>query len=473
MPLNEPPDSRHFMFLFKATGVLAVVLGLAAAFGWFLHSETFGIIHRNIAFGILLTALIFIAISYLIVWTVLKTMSRVDEKGTEAELETQRINFDLEKLVAQQHTHDLELGNYKFFKIFDANPIGITIANLATGKYVDVNPAILELLQYGHDEFIGHTAAELSVVSAEFRQKIVENISTKGYIKNEDVILKDKYKNDKHCIMSAELLEINKELYMMSFVYDITNLKQTENNLQEAKNNLQVLTDQLTNQNKQLISFAHIISHNLRSPVGNLNLLMQFYKESTTQENKDDLWKNFETVIGHLNITLDDLLETLCIQEDTSKERELLSFEKVFEASKEILIGNIIQSGAIINTNFTAVPKVSYPKIYLESIMLNLVSNAIKYRSPLRVPVINISTQNINGQIVLTVQDNGMGINLQRHGKSLFGLRKTFHRHAEAKGLGLFITKTQVDAMGGEIQVDSIVDGGTTFKIIFNKIIVV
>ena len=80
-----------------------------------------------------------------------------------------------------------------------------------------------------------------------------------------------------------------------------------------------------------------------------------------------------------------------------------------------------------------------------------------------------ITTDNIDGELMLTVQDNGLGIDMARHSKNLFGLRKTFHRHAEAKGLGLFLTKTQVEAMGGEIAANSVVDEGTAFKIIFNK----
>jgi len=101
--------------------------------------------------------------------------------------------------------------------------------------------------------------------------------------------------------------------------------------------------------------------------------------------------------------------------------------------------------------------------------MLNLISNAIKYKSPERTPEIVIKSDYIDGETILTVQDNGLGIDLTRHAKNLFGLRKTFHRHAEAKGLGLFITKTQIEAMGGEIRAESAVDVGTTFTIIFNK----
>jgi light-regulated signal transduction histidine kinase (bacteriophytochrome) len=203
--------------------------------------------------------------------------------------------------------------------------------------------------------------------------------------------------------------------------------------------------------------------------VANLNLLVNFYKESTTQLEKEELWGNFETVIGHLNTTLDELLETLKIQEDIAKERETLSFEKTFNDVKETLIGQIKETHAIINADFTKAQDIVYPKIYLESIMLNLISNALKYKSPERVPEINIKSDNVNGELMLSVQDNGLGIDMARHKDNLFGLRQTFHRRSDAKGVGLFLTKTQIETMGGEISAESVVDKGTTFKIKFNR----
>jgi PAS domain S-box-containing protein len=419
-------------------------------------------------FGMVLSTVIFLLIGLFLIRNTVSEINRQDIKRTEAEAETQLLNKNLEGMV-RQRTLELEQSNDRVLKIFNANPICIAITNIETGKYVDINPALLDLLGYTADEVIGKTASGLGIISAEYRQKMVDTLSHHGCMRNVDTVLKSKTGEDKHVLLSAEALETVDGKFMMSFVYDITNRKLMENELQESKSSLEVLTDKLTNQNKQLLSFAHIISHNLRSPVSNLNLLLHLYKESTTAEDKDELWQNFETVIGHLNTSLDDLLETLRIQEDTTKERETLSFENIYKPVHDVLIGQIMQGSVIIHTDFSKAEHVVYPKMYLESIMLNLVSNAIKYKSPDRRPEISIKTDSIDGQIILTVQDNGLGIDLKRHQKNLFGLRKTFHRHAEAKGLGLFITKTQIEAMGGEITAESEVGVGTMFKVIFNK----
>src|SRR5690606_10013218 len=130
------------------------------------------------------------------------------------------------------------------------------------------------------------------------------------------------------------------------------------------------------------------------------------------------------------------------------------------------LQGDILVSEAVITSSFKH-PVVEYPKTYLESIFHNLISNAIKYRSMERRLTIHVETEKINNRIVLKVSDNGMGIDLEKYGKLVFGLRKTFHRGSNSKGVGLFMTKTQIETLGGEIRVESDVDKGSTFIVTF------
>jgi PAS domain S-box-containing protein len=238
--------------------------------------------------------------------------------------------------------------------------------------------------------------------------------------------------------------------------------------LEDAKSDLEVLAGRLQKQNNQLLNFARITSHNLRSPVSNLNTILYLYKESEGDE-KETLFDHFETVIHHLTETLDELVESLKIQEEPDRESEWVNFEDVFNKTKQILAGAIIETQAVVTADFSKADKIDYPKSYLESIMLNLLSNAMKYRSPKRIPVIHFQTADINGEITMKVSDNGLGIDLKKHGNSLFGLNKTFHDHAEAKGVGLYITKKQIEAMGGYISAESKVEKGTTFTVFFDK----
>ncbi|MDO6437795.1 PAS domain S-box protein [Cyclobacterium sp. 1_MG-2023] len=248
---------------------------------------------------------------------------------------------------------------------------------------------------------------------------------------------------------------------------DITELVENQNKLKKANENLEVLTEKLTSQNLQLANFAHITSHNLRAPANNLNSLLQFYHTSEGQEIKSTIIENFETVSKHLISTLDNLVDLLKIQHEGSKKIEILTFDEILGKTKEMLVGHIMESKAQIIADFSQAPKISFNRIFLESIFLNLVGNAIKYRSPDREPIIQLKSNEEYGRIVLSVKDNGLGIDLKKHGRNLFGLHKTFHENKEAKGIGLFLTKKHVEAMGGLISAKSEVGKGTTFTIKF------
>ena len=117
------------------------------------------------------------------------------------------------------------------------------------------------------------------------------------------------------------------------------------------------------------------------------------------------------------------------------------------------------------NVNIPGIPA------YLDSILLNFITNGIKYRSLERNSFIKLYTQTnlVSGEIILNIQDNGLGIDLHRNGHKLFGMYNTFHKHEDSRGIGLFITKNQIEALGGKIEVESEVNKGTLFKIYFKN----
>lgn len=261
--------------------------------------------------------------------------------------------------------------------------------------------------------------------------------------------------------MEGEIIE------MIGTCQDITEQKIAQSKIVEAKEKLEVLTKHLKSQNKQLADFAHITSHNLRAPVSNLNALIHLYTISKKEDEKKLLFDKFEIVVHHLTSTLNTLIEALKTQKETDKSLEIINFNDVLNKTKEIISEEINKNNTIINTNFSKMPEIKYHKTYLESIFLNLVTNAIKYRSPDRDPEIYIETEFINNKIRLSFQDNGLGIDLKKHGDKLFGLNKTFHRHPDAKGVGLYLTKIQIETMGGSIYVASEVNKGSVFTITF------
>jgi PAS domain S-box-containing protein len=242
----------------------------------------------------------------------------------------------------------------------------------------------------------------------------------------------------------------------------------------ENKNSIAFLfigTDitELTKQHTQLASFTQITSHNLRAPVSNLNSLLDLYDICETTEEKEFTFGKFRTVIAHLSETLNILIEAIKIKETKQSKIEIktLSFSEKFKKTEEIISEEISRLNAVITSNFSAIDTIKYNESYLESIFLNLISNSLKYSSPERAPKIEVTTTINEGKIELEITDNGLGIDLKKHGYKLFGLNQVFHRHKDAKGVGLYIIKNQIESLKGTISCNSEVNKGTTFTVSF------
>ncbi|MBC7451069.1 MAG: PAS domain S-box protein [Cytophagales bacterium] len=219
--------------------------------------------------------------------------------------------------------------------------------------------------------------------------------------------------------------------------------------------------------NKQLEEFAHITSHNLRSPAVNTKMLLHLWQTSNDETEKKMIEEKLLHSSDHLLDTIDTLAINLQIREDVSIEKEQIYFNDIFESIRILNSVILNQSDADVLLDFTEAPMVHFPKIYMESILQNLLTNSIKYASNKRKLNISLRSYYENGKTILSFSDNGLGIDLTKTQNKLFGLYKTFHGNTDARGVGLFITKTQIEAMGGKISVISAPDKGATFILQF------
>ncbi|MEG9327645.1 PAS domain-containing sensor histidine kinase [Salinimicrobium catena] len=231
--------------------------------------------------------------------------------------------------------------------------------------------------------------------------------------------------------------------------------------------NLQNSLDIIASQNSRLFNFAHIVSHQLRSHSSNLSLISQLLNEARSPEDKLELINNIGDISENLEEAIKQLNSMVTRQLSLRKERQNVSFKEALDVVIASISSLIKRENAEIIAEFDKLNEINYISEYLESILLNLITNAIKYKQRGRKPIIYVQTYKENGDSYLEVSDNGMGIDLDEYGDKMFGMYKTFHRHPEAKGIGLFITKNQVETMGGSISVTSTVNIGTTFKIKF------
>ncbi|WP_306026653.1 MULTISPECIES: PAS domain-containing protein [unclassified Allomuricauda] len=243
---------------------------------------------------------------------------------------------------------------------------------------------------------------------------------------------------------------------------DITHMKKKEEQLRSL-NTIAVM------QNQKLISFAHIVSHNLRSHSANFSMLLGFLDAEKNPTERLRLIKmlrqasdNLLETLANLNQVVDVNSNTLVIKKNVHLRHAVV---KVLQDQSALLEHNHAQ----VTNHVPEELQINCVPAYLDSILLNLVSNAVKYKSPDRKLQITINALKSQKGIELSISDNGLGIDLNKYGNKIFGMYKTFHNREDAKGFGLYLVKNQIEAMGGSITVQSEVDKGTTFNVSFNE----
>ena len=237
----------------------------------------------------------------------------------------------------------------------------------------------------------------------------------------------------------------------------------------EKENELKRTLEILNEQNKRLLNFAHIVSHNLRSHAGNFKMLLDIIESDADQNIKDESLIYMRTNSNDLMDTIENLKELVDIQSDLKPIKEHLNLYKYLRRMINLLSDEFVKHNVEVKINIPNDVTVNFNPAYLESVLLNFSTNAVKYSHSERRPKIYYDLEYVNGAKVLSISDNGLGIDLEKHGDALFGMYKTFHRHPNSRGIGLFMSKNQIEAMGGRIEVDSKVGYGSCFKIYFNE----
>ncbi|MFZ6009360.1 MAG: PAS domain S-box protein [Bacteroidota bacterium] len=241
---------------------------------------------------------------------------------------------------------------------------------------------------------------------------------------------------------------------------DITERKKKED---EVNN----LLEQLIDQNNNLLQFSFIASHNLRGPVATVLGLLRLSDREEMSPFLKDLFGMLNRSVHKLDEVIRDLTKVLEIRSNTSQPKEWIDLVEMMDNFEQTFRSQLVANRVEIKTDFSAVHFFFTIRSYFQSILSNLIMNSIKYRASNKMPVIEIKTFRNEGYVGFTVSDNGMGIDLELFRSKMFTLYQRFHTHVEGKGLGLFLTKTQTEVLGGTIDVESTPGEGTTFTIRF------
>lgn len=224
---------------------------------------------------------------------------------------------------------------------------------------------------------------------------------------------------------------------------------------------------QIVEQNHELQNFVRIISHNLRGPISNLLMLSKIYEWGENDMN-DDILKKIEHTTEALDQTIKDLHHSLALKSaDKEKFREV-HLKNVMKDVDGLLSEEIVKNKASIQTNFSDVDTVYGAKSYVVNIFYNLILNAINYSKEGVPAVVQITAEQSEQAIILRFSDNGIGMDLTpEKERKIFDMYGRLSGATEGKGLGLYLVKTQVEAMDGKIKVESEKGVGTTFIITF------
>jgi PAS domain S-box-containing protein len=359
--------------------------------------------------------------------------------------------------------YDQILKENAYYKSIIENNSFYIIKTDLQGNYTYLNPFFCQIFNLDADELIGKES--FSLIIPEDRQACLNTIK-KCYSepgKSFWVILRMPSLSGILCTQwEFKLLmsEDNSPSEIVRIGHDITLLMSKQEELQK-------LVEVTSDQNNRLLNFTYIISHNIRSHVSNIIGIVNI-NETDSPEDRETTWNLIKQSANSLDETIHNLSEIISIQSSTNLPvthvRVKTEMEKIIDHI-QIMVNEVdTKINFIMDEEFS----LHTNPAYFESIILNLFTNAIKYKSPDRNLEINITAGEDGKYKILSFNDNGLGIDLSKYEKHLFGMYKTFHGNKDAKGLGLFIVKTQIEAMKGKIEVESEVNKGTTFRLFFS-----
>ena len=371
--------------------------------------------------------------------------------------------------------HDLEKSRLLFKKLVDNNPDVISKLD-KNYRHLFVSQAISKHSGFTPEMLQGKTFDEIQC-PVKLRTFIESNID-KALSTGKILQKKIKAYNPENENMAYEFVFVPLEdpedgsQEIITIAKDITIEEKAKSELAEKVTELNQKTQTLKKHNRQLEDFSYIVSHNLRSPVGNLISLLELYEMERNEGNEEyrnntnEIFESLKSVSYNLDQTVKELTDIINIRLNKLQNKSKLSFIKTLNKLKQSLKSEIHESNIKIVEDFKE-DSVVFVNAYLESIMQNLLTNAIKYRDINKKSFVKFSTERNGKEITLKCEDNGLGIDLEKHKNNIFKLNKTFHHHKDARGVGLFMTKSQVEAFGGTIDVNSIKGEGTTFKLTF------
>lgn len=370
-----------------------------------------------------------------------------------------------------------------FSNAFNLSGIGMALVS-TEGDLMQVNNALCDILGYKRSELVGLNFRNITHpedLSADHRllQQMLDR-TVETYTHEKRYIAKSGRVIWASLTVSLVWDKKDKPKFFISQVVDITARKQLTKQLHEKNAELEKTQQSLINKIAQLEELSYMIAHNLRGPAGNINMLVGILGARQGRSDVNEEARIMSEVMStedavnmiydasrSLYGSLDSLLSIAEIRMNRSIPFAHCRFDEIVKIVIQQLKAEILEGGVQIDTQFD-IEEIFYPRPYLESILYNLISNSVKYNRPGVQAEVMITTSRYADKVKLSVKDNGLGIDMTLHGDKVFQLKQTFHSGKNAKGIGLYLVKTQVESLGGSISVQSAINEGSEFVVLFN-----
>ncbi len=379
-----------------------------------------------------------------------------------------------EQVLARQ---EREAQRQRLHRLFMQAPAAICILDGPELVYELVNPSYQEL--FPGRELVGKPIlGALPEISDHATYRTCREVYDTGHTHREsgmcvpfarprDGQLEDRYFN---YVQQARFDEHGQIDGVLVFSFEVTDQVRAQQHAERLNQELSVVNEQLVRTNADLDTFIYTASHDLKSPIANIDGLLEALSEQLPEEARNAepvpyLFSLMKGAVERFQLTIAQLSDITKLQLVQQQPAEIVDLAAVVEAVRLDLAPSLTASEAQLLLDVEDRPTLRFAPKNLRSIVYNLVSNAVKYRHPDRPPVVRLRCRpGAPGTVVLEVQDNGLGLSDQQQAK-LFGIFQRLHTHVEGSGIGLYTVKKIVDNAGGSIAVRSEVGVGTTFTV--------
>jgi PAS domain S-box-containing protein len=351
--------------------------------------------------------------------------------------------------------------DFKYERFFELSPDLLCIAGY-DGYFKKVNAAVSNLLGYTIEELYEKPINTFVHCADKRKTQTARNelIKSKPLFHFENRYRK---KNGEIVWLSWTSLPVESDELVFAIAKDITHSK-----MLEADRN--ALLTSLNNTNEDLKQLSYTTSHDLRSPVNNLLAVLDMLDISKINDQEaSELIKIVKMSGDYLKVTLDNYVDALSEKHEKLATKEEVDLNTSLNNVIKSIYSLIETSGTIIHVDFSKLDKITFNNAYMESVFLNLLTNAIKYARPDRLPVISIRSEKVNGRSHVIFADNGMGFDMEKAKDKIFGLHQVFHNNLDSKGIGLYLVHNHITSFSGRISVESKINEGATFTLSFKN----